>query len=85
MTEIHILDIGTGSQYHLIGSRLEMVVDGGCCDALNDNGCQVDEAMPDDEIVRHVRKAWLIGYDGDPVANNLKIWVCRRRENKPAY
>lgn len=64
------------AEYRLHGSTLEMTQSGGCNDALNDNGCDVNDEMDDDDIIEAVRESWTgEGYDGDPDENGLTISV----------
>ena len=84
--KITISDIGTTAVYRLYASTLEMSENGGCRDAINDNGCTVDDEMDHDEIIEAVTEAWLesaegttdedgeeVPYDAD--ANGLSVTV----------
>jgi hypothetical protein len=63
-----------------IGHTLEMTQSGGCNDALNDNGCDVNDEMGDVVIAEAVRESWTgKGYDGDPGENGLTISVATEK------
>lgn len=68
----------SSAEYRLHGSTLEMTQSGGCNDALNHNGCHVNDEMDDDAIIVAVRESWTSeGYDGDAAENGLTISVSR--------
>lgn len=78
---VTLSDVGCMAKYRLSGDymtghRWEMIDSGGNRDALNENGCEVDDDASDDDIIDAVRESWTgDGYDGDPDENGLTITV----------